>query len=153
MSKAMSSAEVQEAVVRALLFKFGRAKALPGYQIAASIGLGQSEKSVAIVRKAVRALRRKGRLIVAAVTKDEQGNEPGYFFAASADEYRRYMGPFRNRALDILATIKPMEERAALTWGHKARLDQIGVGQLEMQFEHPHAEVGNAGGPLWWEVE
>lgn len=153
MSKAMSGEEVQAAVVRALLFRFGRAKALPGYQIAENIGLGTSEKGVATVRKAVRGLRRKGRLIVAAVTQDDQGNEPGYFFAASADEYRRYMGPFRHRAMDILATIRPMEEAAAVMWGHKGRLDQVGVGQLEMQLGDPDAELANAGGPRWWEVE
>ena len=63
------------------------------------------------------------------------------------------MGPFRHRALDILETLKPMDAAAELLWGAQARLDQVGMGQTEMELGDPDDDRANVGGPLWWEVD
>lgn len=101
----------------------------------------------------MRTLRRDGNVIVAAVTPDDVGNEPGYFYARTAAEYQRYMGPFRHRAMDILETLKAMDAAAERLWGAQARLDQVGTGQLEMAMGDPEDDRASVGGPLWWQVD
>jgi len=142
---------VQGRVKEALRFHWGRHRAIPGWKLGEQIGLGSGERAVSRVRSAVRSLKREGNVIVAAVTEDDGGG-PGYFYANNADEYHRYMGPFRHRALDILETLRLMDAAAELLWGAQARLDQVGMGQTEMQLGDADDDRANVGGPLWYEV-
>lgn len=152
LAKSLTTEQVARRVQEALHMHFGRARALPGWKLGELLGLGTGEHAVSRVRSAVRLLRREGNVIVAAVTPDDGGNAPGYFYAKSAAEYHRYMGPFRHRAMDILETLKPMDAAAERLWGAQSRLDQVGTGQLEMLLGDPEDELADAGGPRWYEV-
>ena len=133
--------------------RFGRGRAVPAWKLGQQIGLGSGDHAVSRIRSVIRTLRRQGKVIVAAVTADDVGNEPGYFYARTAAEYQRYMGPFRHRAMDILETLKAMDAAAELLWGAQARLDQVGTGQLEMALGDDQDDRAKVGGPLWWQVE
>ena len=151
-AKRVTKKQVAQRVQDELQLRFGRMRAIPGWKLGEVVGLGTGERAVSRIRVAVRLLRREGKLIVASVTPDDSGAQSGYFYAKTADEYRRYMGPFRHRALDILETLKPMDAAAEKQWGARSRLDQVGVGQLEMGLEDPDMDLANVGGPLWYEV-
>ena len=152
MAKRISNKQVATQVQEALRLRFGRAKALPGWKLGEQLGLGAGERAVSRIRSAVRILRREGNVIVAAVTPDQGGEQAGYFYAKTAAEYHRYMGPFRHRAMDILETLKAMDAAAEKLWGAQSRLDQVGMGQGEMVLGDPVQDHANVGGPLWYEV-
>ena len=151
-AKRVTKDQIARRVQDELRLRFGRMRAIPGWKLGELVGLGTGDRAVSRIRVAVRMLRREENVIVASVTPDDSGAQAGYFYAKTADEYRRYMGPLRHRALDILETVKAMDAAAERQWGAQSRLDQVGVGQLEMGLEDPDQDLANVGGPLWYEV-
>ena len=151
--KRKTTEDLERRVAKAVELRFGRSRAIPAWKLGEQIGLGTGDHAVSRIRSVIRTLRREGKVIVAAVTTDDVGNQPGYFFARTAAEYQQYMGPFRHRAIDILATLKAMDAAAEKLWGAQARLDQMGSGQAAMDLGEPDDDRAKVGGPLWWEVD
>ena len=98
-------------VIRILRAHVGRRRAIQGGEIARRLGL-RGRYADRPVRAAIRELRRDGKLILS-TTK----SPPGYFLAASADEWRRYGRPMRSRALDLLKTVAEMDKAASAEFG------------------------------------
>jgi len=98
-------------VMRILRAHVGRTRAIQAGEIARRLGL-RGRYADRPVRAAIRELRRDGKLILSTTR-----TPPGYFLAASAEEWRRYGQPMRSRALDLLKTVGEMDQAASAEFG------------------------------------